>query len=498
MTASEARALANALITQRRYGHFIGGKWRETHDAESIQLSDPARRQSLAFIAAGGPKDAAQAVDAASQALAGWSVSTPAQRQTILLAISQRLRARRAELAVLGSLNNGKPLYEAGLEVDAAAAQFEFFAGAAFHIKGETKDYPTSMLLTHREPIGVVAQIIPWNAPLTMAAMKLAPALAAGCTIVLKPAETVCLVVLEFVDTIADLLPPGVLNVVTGYGHALGEALVTNPKVRKVAFTGSPGTARKIIQYASVNIIPQTMELGGKSANTVCEDADLEAAARSVVMTTTFNKGEVCLAGSRVFVHAKIYDEFVDRLKVMMAAVRQGDPLDSTTQLGAQASSQHFDRIRQYIAIGKAEGASAILGGDIARIDGFEDGLFIQPTLFADVRNDMRIAQEEIFGPVTGLIRWRDEGELLRDVNDSVYGLAGGLWTRDLERAHRLARSIETGIVWINGYYNQVQGLPIGGYKQSGYGRENTLATLDHYTITKSVVINLKEGGITR
>ena len=355
-------------------------------------------------------------------------------------------------------------------------------------------DFGDSTILVHREPIGVVAQIIPWNVALLMAAMKIAPALAAGCTVVLKPAETVCLSVLEFIKDIGDLLPRGVVNVVTGYGGNVGQPLVSHPKVRKVTFTGSRATAQKVIQYASINIIPQTMELGGKSANIICEDADLDAAAESAVMTTVLNKGEVCLAGSRVFVHKKIHEAFVEKFTNLLARIQQGDPVNPATQLGAQASKAQFEKILSYIELGKSEGAVSISGGRPAKIVGLEDGLFIEPTIFTNVTNGMRIAQEEIFGPVTGIIEWDDETELLRSVNDSAFGLAGGLWTRDLARAHRISRSMETGTIWINRYYNIKPGMPMGGYKQSGFGRENAFDALMHYTVTKSVVVNLNEG----
>jgi aldehyde dehydrogenase len=311
--------------------------------------------------------------------------------------------------------------------------------------------------------------------------------------LVLKPAETVCMSVLEFIADIADLVPPGVINVVTGYGAVLGEPLVSHPKVRKVAFTGSRATAQKIMTYAAANIIPQTFELGGKSANIVCADADIPAAAESAVMTTIFNKGEVCFAGTRVFVHRSVYDEFTDAVLKLVSHVKQGDPTDPQTTLGAQSSRAQYERVLSYIDLGNSEGADLLAGGKPARVDGFEHGLFIEPTFFTNVHNDMKIAQEEIFGPVTDILVWDDEDDMIAQVNYSIYGLAGGLWTRDLARAHRISRAMQTGTVWVNRYYNFQQGQGVGGYKQSGFGREGTLATLDHYTLTKNVVINLDE-----
>lgn len=496
LTLERVETLARACASPRICGHFIDNEWVEGNARQTIDLLNPATMAVLGAIQAGDHVDVDRAVRAAHAAFPAWAGSAPFERQRILLEIAARLRRRQAEFATFESLNTGKTITDALGDIAHCIAQFEFFAGAPVLLKGELLDFADSSALIHREPVGVVAQIIPWNVPMVMAAMKLAPALAAGCTVVLKPAETACLSVIEFIRAIADLLPRGVVNLVTGYGADVGEPLVTHPLVRKVAFTGSRVTAQKIVQYASVNLIPQTMELGGKSANIVCADADLDAAAESVVLTTVFNKGEVCLAGSRVFAHRRIYDELLARVGERLARVRQGNPLDPVTQLGAQASVAQFDRILSYIDIGRAEGATVIHGGGRASVPGLEDGLFIQPTIFADVRNDMRIAQEEIFGPVTGVIAWDDEDELLRDVNDSVYGLAGGLWTRDLARAHRLSRAMDTGTVWINRYYNVRPGMPLGGYKQSGFGRESAIATLEHYTHSKCVVINIAEGEI--
>lgn len=494
LTHELARGASDRMTRGHVYGHLIGGEWVEGSSGETIALQNPATLQTLAHIQAGSAEDVARAVEAAAAAFPKWSQSSAAERQMILRAIAQKIRDRQFDYAMMETLNNGKPITDAYThDIVGAIGQFEFFAGTAFHIHGQTLDYPDATVVVHREPIGVVAQIIPWNVPLLMAAFKLAPALAAGCTVVLKPAEVACLSVMEFIKDIADIVPPGVINVVTGYGSVVGEPLVTHPKVRKVAFTGSRPTAQKIMINASVNIIPQTMELGGKSANIVCEDADIEAAAQSAVISTVFNKGEVCVAGSRVFVHEKVEDQFLEAFQRRLSRVRQGDPLDPATQLGAMASKAQFDKVSGYLELGVREGAQPLAGGKAARIAGLEDGYFIEPTIFTGVRNSMRIAQEEIFGPVTSVIRWRDEADMLREVNDVEYGLAGGLWTNDLRRAHRISRAMETGAVWVNRYYNFKAGMPGGGYKQSGFGREMCLETLNHYTLTKSVVINLDD-----
>jgi aldehyde dehydrogenase len=497
LTYESSLQLAKRLGAVTTYGHFINGEWVDGHSGKQIDLLNPANRQVLAHIQAGDAVDVDAAVEAAAAAFPAWSRTSALYRQEVLRRMAAKLRERHLEYAMLETLNNGKPISEAyGHDINAAIANFEYFAGAAFHITGALEDFKNGTLLLHREAIGPVAQIIPWNVALLMASMKLAPALAAGCTVVLKPAETVCLSVLEFIKDIADIVPRGVINVVTGYGADVGESLVGHPKIRKVAFTGSRETARKLMTYAAKNIIPQTLELGGKSANIVCEDADIAAAAASVVHSTIVNKGEVCLAGTRVFVHRAVHDEFLEQLSKQLTRVRQGDPVDPETNLGAQASQAQFDKVMSYIELGVSEGATVHAGGVRAHIPGLEDGFFIEPTIFTDVRNDMRISQEEIFGPVTDILVWNDEDDMLREVNDSVYGLGGGLWTADLARAHRISRQMETGTVWVNRYYNSTIGQTVGGYKQSGFGREGSVeAMLNHYTVTKNVVINFGPAG---
>jgi acyl-CoA reductase-like NAD-dependent aldehyde dehydrogenase len=497
LTYESSLQLAKRLGAVNTYGHFINGEWVDGHSGKQIELWNPANRQILAHIQAGDAIDVDAAVEAAADAFPVWSRTSPLYRQEVLRQIAAKLRERHLDYAMLETLNNGKPISEAyGHDINGAIAQFEYFAGAAFHIAGSLEDFKDSTLLLHREAIGPVAQIIPWNVALLMASMKLAPALAAGCTVVLKPAESVCLSVLEFVKDIADIVPRGVINVVTGYGADIGQSLVGHPKIRKVAFTGSRETARKVMTYAAQNIIPQTFELGGKSANIVCADADIAAAAASVVHSTIVNKGEVCLAGTRVFVQQAVHDEFLEQLAKQMTRVRQGDPLDPETNLGAQASQAQFDKVMSYIELGVSEGATVHAGGVRAHVPGLEDGFFIEPTIFTDVRNDMRIAQEEIFGPVTDILVWNDEDDMLREVNDSDYGLGGGLWTADLTRAHRISRQMETGTIWVNRYYNSTFGQSVGGYKQSGFGREGSIeAMLNHYTVTKNVVINLAPAG---
>lgn len=491
MNLNEAKEIAARVGKPREYGHFINGEWVEGGSGASIALQNPATRESLGSIQAGNAVDVDRAVRAAYAAFSMWGRSEALYRQRIMLAMAERLRARADDFAVMESLNNGATITETVHFVAHAIEQLEYWAGAGITVRGQTVDFPDTIGIIHRQPLGVVAQIIPWNAPLIMAVQKLGPALAAGCTVVLKPAETACLAVLNLFELVGDLLPPGVVNLVTGYGQDVGEPLVSHELVRKVTFTGSRVTAQKVIQYASRNIIPQTMELGGKSANIVCADADLQKVAQSAVMTTVGNSGEVCLAGSRVFVHESVKEEFTGLFRTMLSHVKQGDPLSPESNIGCQASLPQFEKVEGYLKLAREEGADIIAGGSRACIAGLEDGLFIQPTILDKCHPDMRVMQEEIFGPVTGLISWNDEDQLLKQVNGVEYGLGGAIWTKDVSRAHNISRQIEAGTVWINCYYNMRLGLPVGGFKQSGFGRENTLDALDDYTHTKSVVVQL-------
>jgi len=482
-------------LFQAEYGHLIHGEWVGGSSGKTIDIINPASGAHLAKIQAGNPEDINRAVESAQKAFVSWSQTHPLERQAVLRGIASKLKARLAEYAQMETTDNGKPISDTmNFDIPATAGMYDYFADLPLHIKGETLTFPDAVYFTNREPLGVCAAIVPWNIPLFATALKIGPALAAGNTVVLKPAETTCLAVLELFRDCQDIIPPGVVNIVTGYGPEVGEALVTHPLVRKVAFTGSKPTARKIIGYASHNIIPQTMELGGKSANIICADADLDAAAEGVAMSTVFNKGEVCIAGTRTFVHDAVRDEFMEKLARLIKGIRQGDPLDPATQIGPQASQVQFDKILHYLDLGPKEGANVFLGGGKATIPGFEKGFFIQPTIFDNVHNDMVIAQDEIFGPVTCILCWNDEDEVIRQANASPYGLGGGVWTKDVARAHKFVRQMQTGTVWVNRFYNFVPGIPLGGFKESGFGREGTAESLYHYTQVKSVVIDLKEG----
>jgi aldehyde dehydrogenase (NAD+) len=347
--------------------------------------------------------------------------------------------------------------------------------------------------MTLREPIGVVGHILPWNFPLLLAAWKLAPALAAGNTVVMKPAEQTPLTLLQLAEDLKDLLPPGVLNVVTGYGPDVGAPLASHPRVRKLSFTGETTTGRLILQYASENIVPATMELGGKSPHIIFPDADVERAIEGVMIGIFFNQGEVCTAGSRLFVHDAIYDSFVEKVVAKAKGIKVGDPAKPDTQLGPIVSREQMEKVLSYIEIGKKEGATLLCGGTRPADPALANGFFVTPTVFGNVRNKMRIAQEEIFGPVVSVIRWKDYDTMIAEANDIAYGLGAGLWTDNLPLAVKTAKALQAGTVWINAYNALFAGAPFGGYKKSGFGRECAFETLLHYTQTKSLFINTAE-----
>jgi acyl-CoA reductase-like NAD-dependent aldehyde dehydrogenase len=479
----------------QQFGQFIDGEWVEGATGETIALMNPATGEKLADIAKGDARDADRAVTAAHRAFGSWRESPPELRQELLLEIARRVEARRADYAVLETLNNGKPVMEAFMhDIPGVIELFRVHAGIAWDLGGTTIDRTNSVSLIHRQPLGVCAQIIPWNVPMLMMALKVAPALATGNTIVLKPSEIVSLSVMEFFREMADLIPRGVVNVLTGQGPDVGEALVTDHRVRKVSFTGSKRTARELMKYASVNIIPQSLELGGKSAVVICEDADLEAAAESCAASTVFNKGEVCVAGSRIFAHEKIREEFLDIYSAMLRSVRIGNPLDVHTQMGASASKMQMDKVLGYLDLGPKEGATLHLSGGRATGGELNQGMYLKPAIFTGVHNRMTIAREEIFGPVSLVYGWTDEQDVIEQANDTEFGLAAGVWTRDLGRAHRLTRNLEAGIVWVNRYFNFVGGASAGPFHGSGFGREfGREAALESYTHSKLVTINLDE-----
>ncbi|MFZ5793157.1 MAG: aldehyde dehydrogenase family protein [Pseudomonadota bacterium] len=486
--------------TPSRYGNFIGGRWVEPIRGEYFTDHSPINGRQLAEIAKSSPEDVEAALDAAHRAKEGWARMAPAERAKILNRVADRLEENLELLALAETMDNGKPIRETrGADVPLAIDHFRYFAGCVRAEEGAISTIDDKTIAYHfREPLGVVGQIIPWNFPLLMAAWKIAPALAAGNCTVIKPASQTPLSLLLFAELTADILPPGVVNIVTGPGASVGRAIAANPRIAKVSFTGETTTGRQIMGYAAEHLIPQTMELGGKSPNIFLadvmneDDAFLDKALEGFALFA-FNKGEVCTCPSRALVHESIFDRFVERAVARVAAIRVGDPLDPLTQMGAQASEDQLHKILGYIDIGKQEGAECLTGGQRARPGGeFDDGFFIEPTVFVG-NNKMRIFQEEIFGPVLSVSPFKTIEDAISIANDIIYGLGAGVWTRSGNDAYRLGRAIEAGRVWTNCYHAYPAHAAFGGYKASGFGRENHKMMLDHYQQTKNLLVSYDE-----
>ena len=488
-------------LSTSRYGLLIGGEWRDASDGATLTTENPATGEILAEIAEATKEDVDSAVAVARTAFETWSQTTPTERANILLKIADLIEANADYLAAVESMDNGKPIREtSGADVPLAFDHFRYFAGALRAQEGSaTMLNGTMMNIILHEPLGVVGQIIPWNFPFLMAAWKLAPALAAGDTIVLKPSSATSLSVLELGRLLTEhnVLPAGVLNIITGSGSKSG-AFVQKANVDKLAFTGSTLVGREIAMSAAEKLIPATLELGGKSPNVFFDDADMDLAMEGVQLGILFNQGQVCSAGSRIFVQESFYDRFMERVTEEFRKVRLGNPLDPETQMGAQVSERQMEKILEYVEIGQNEGATVAVGGKRASGEGVDNGYFIEPTLLTNVSNDMRVAQEEIFGPIGVVITFKDEEDLIRMANDSVYGLGGGIFTQDIGRALRVANGIKTGRIWVNTYNQFPVGAPFGGYKESGIGRETHKMALEAYQQTKNVLINLaqKPGGM--
>ena len=473
---------------------FINNQWQPSASGETMEVVNPATEETIALVASGGREDVDAAVAAARAALDGpWGRLSARERGRLVHRMSTRLMERADEIARLETLHNGKPISESrNIEIPAAAECFEYFAGWADKVTGETIPVKGNYLTyTLREPVGVVAAIVPWNFPLLLAAWKIAPALACGNTVIVKPASQTPLTALALADVAAEIgLPPGVLNVLTGPGGTLGQALVEHPGIDKIAFTGDTSTGKAIMRSAAETLKKITLELGGKSPNIVLADADLDAALRGASIGIFYGKGEVCAAGSRLLVDRSIKDEFIDKLAARTKKMVPGDPLDPKTRFGAVASKKQLETVLGYIESGRREGATLVAGGARADI-GTGKGYFVQPTIFADVSPAMTIAREEIFGPVLAAIEFADLDEAIARANDSAYGLAAGVWTRDIKKAHYVARKLQAGTVWINTYNVYDTAAPFGGYKQSGFGREMSAHALEHYTQVKSVWVDL-------
>jgi aldehyde dehydrogenase len=480
-----------------RYENFVGGKWVAPKEGKYRTNLTPATGQPITEVADSTPADIEAALDAAHAAKDAWGEASATERAAVLNAIADAVEENKEMLAVAESWDNGKPVRETlNADIPLVVDHFRYFAAAARAEEGRSTELDKDTVAYHfREPLGVVGQIIPFNFPLLMAAWKLAPALAAGNCSVMKPASPTPWSILKLLEVIGGVVPDGVINVVNGPGAEIGKALATNPRIAKIGFTGETATGRLIMQYAAQNIIPSTVELGGKSPNIffndvmASDDSFLDKAVEGLVLYA-FNKGEVCTCPSRALIQADIYDEFMQLCLKRIAAIRQGNPLDTETQLGAQVSAQQQEKILSYIDIGRQEGADVLIGGERARLDGeFGGGYFVQPTVLKGV-NSMRVFQEEIFGPVLAVTTFRDESEALAIANDTLYGLGAGVWTRDGNLAYRMGRGIKAGRVWTNCYHLYPAGAAFGGYKVSGIGRENHRMMLDHYSQTKNLLVS--------
>jgi len=481
-------------FVSRRRKQLIDGKWVEAASGESLTTFDPATEAPLAEVPAGDKEDIDRAVRAARRALESgpWARMTASERGRAIWKLADLIEQHAEEFAQLETLDNGKPISVArAADIPLVVDHFRYYAGWATKIEGETIPVSVPGMLCHtmREPVGVIGQIIPWNFPLLMAAWKLGVALACGNTVVLKPAEQTPLSALRLGELLdAAGIPPGVVNIVTGFGETAGAALVAHPDVDKIAFTGSTEVGKLIMREAAGTVKRVSLELGGKSPNVIFADADLEQAAEGAAAAIYFNHGQCCCAGSRLFIEQKAYDTVLSRLVDYSKQIKLGPGMDPATQMGPLVSSEQFDRVTRLVGSGREQGAKVAAGG--GRPDSFNKGYFVAPTVFTDVKPDMRIAREEIFGPVVCAVPFSDPDEVVTAGNDTTYGLAAAVWTRDIGRAHRLARSLKAGTVWINCYNQFDAAAPFGGYRQSGFGREMGKAALELYTQIKTVWIN--------
>src|ERR1700712_2633456 len=500
MSTATAKAPSDVAARPKfkdRYDHYIGGEWVAPSGGEYFDNISPIDGKVFTQAARGNAKDIEKAVEAAHKAFASWGKSAASYRSNILLKIAQRIEDNLEYLAIVETIDNGKAIRETrAADLPLVVDHFRYYAGVIRSEEGSMSEHDeNTVCLNIHEPIGVVGQIIPWNFPLLMATWKIAPALAAGCCVVVKPAEQTPTSIMVLMELIGDILPAGVLNVVTGFGVEAGKPLATSKHVSKVAFTGETTTGRLIMQYASENLIPVTMELGGKSPNIFFNsvaDADDEFFDKAVEGAVMFalNQGEVCTCPSRILVQEDIYGKFMDRVIQRTRAIKMGNPLSASTMMGAQASEDQYNKILSYLDIGKQEGAQILTGGEaFHQNSGLEHGYYIKPTIFKG-HNKMRIFQEEIFGPVTSVATFKTVEEAISIANDTLYGLGAGVWTRDAHEMYQVPRAIQAGRVWVNCYHAYPAHAPFGGYKKSGFGRETHKMMLNHYRQTKNMLVS--------
>ncbi|MGL4009789.1 aldehyde dehydrogenase family protein [Staphylococcus nepalensis] len=474
------------------YGLFINGEFVKGHSDETLEVKNPATGETLSHITKANEKDVDTAVAAAQEAFESWSLTSKTERANLLRQISNKMMENKEKIATIETLNNGKPIREtSGIDIPYAARHFNYFASVIETHEGSVNDIDKdTMSIIRHEPIGVVGAVVAWNFPMLLASWKIAPAIAAGNTIVIQPSSSTPLSLLEVAKIFQEILPKGVVNVVTGKGSESGNAIFNHEGVNKLSFTGSTNVGYQVAEAGAKRIVPATLELGGKSANIILDDANLDLAVEGIQLGILFNQGEVCSAGSRLLVQEGIYDKLISRLKEAFSNIKIGDPLDEKTQMGSQTSQEQMEKIQSYITYAEQSNAEILTGGKRITNDGLDNGYFLEPTLIAIKDNADKLAQEEIFGPVLTIIKVKDDEEAIKIANDSEYGLAGGVFSQDITRALNIAKAVKTGRIWINTYNQVPEGAPFGGYKKSGIGRETYKEALSNYQQVKNIFID--------
>lgn len=474
------------------YGLFINGEFVKGHSDETLEVKNPATGETLSHITKANEKDVDTAVAAAQEAFESWSLTSKTERANLLRQISNKMMENKEKIATIETLNNGKPIREtSGIDIPYAARHFNYFASVIETHEGSVNDIDKdTMSIIRHEPIGVVGAVVAWNFPMLLASWKIAPAIAAGNTIVIQPSSSTPLSLLEVAKIFQEILPKGVVNVVTGKGSESGNAIFNHEGVNKLSFTGSTNVGYHVAEAGAKRIVPATLELGGKSANIILDDANLDLAVEGIQLGILFNQGEVCSAGSRLLVQEGIYDKLISRLKEAFSNIKIGDPLDEKTQMGSQTSQEQMEKIQSYITYAEQSNAEILTGGKRITDDGLDNGYFLEPTLIAVKDNADKLAQEEIFGPVLTIIKVKDDEEAIKIANDSEYGLAGGVFSQDITRALNIAKAVKTGRIWINTYNQVPEGAPFGGYKKSGIGRETYKEALSNYQQVKNIFID--------